>query len=139
MPKLSFTELVLKATKSIEKTLASKYGATGQGLLSKLASVKIFYISPELKESIRKIGQVRNKLTHEEGYVFTGDQELFLKECQWASDTLKVAAESLKKETSHMKTISTARISEEFIIALKKVVTLNRQMLNMLKEDNVTH
>ena len=122
----------------MEKTLSTKYGATGLGLLSKLASVA-YLMNPELKQCIRKIGKVRNKLTHEEGYVFTGDQEAFLRECQWACDTLKLATHSRKKETPRTETVSTAKVGDAFIVALKKVVTLNRRMLNMLEEENVTH
>jgi hypothetical protein len=57
-------ELVVQASKTLEKLLEDRYAATGRGLHEKISSVEN-QLNVSLTRSLRFIATVRNKLVHE--------------------------------------------------------------------------
>jgi hypothetical protein len=90
----SFIESVIQSTKNLESLLTKELGATGKGLHEKATSVE-HLIPAELLKKIRYIASVRNKLMHESDYVFDGNPDEFLKECDRAFGGLNNAAYDL--------------------------------------------
>ena len=138
MPVKSFRDQVIDVAISIENTLLTYYGAKGLGIATRLSTAKQ-PINSELKRSIKKIGAVRNKLTHVENFKYERDQDEFLKECIWARDALKLAGESLEQNEHPINIPSPAKISAGFFAALDRVISLNNSILNLPKDDNVTN
>jgi hypothetical protein len=77
---MSFLETVLQKTRRLEGVLEEKYQAVGRGLHEKATCVEHKLDSNTLKQ-IRFIASVRNKLVHEDGYRFDGNEDDFLKKC----------------------------------------------------------
>lgn len=78
---MSFLEDVLQRTKRLERVLSEKYGAEGKGLHEKTTSVERQLEARTVKQ-LRFIASVRNKLMHEDGYVYNySDEDKFLAAC----------------------------------------------------------
>lgn len=77
---MSFLESVIQRTKKLERLLEEKYQAIGKGLHEKATSVE-HTLDPNTLKQIRFIASVRNKLMHEDGYIFDGNENEFLRKC----------------------------------------------------------
>lgn len=76
----SFFECVLERAKKMERLLREKFQAEGRGLREKARSVQ-HLLDDSTSKKLEFIGAIRNKLVHEEEYVFDGDEEAFLRTC----------------------------------------------------------
>jgi hypothetical protein len=77
---MSFLESVIQRTKKLERLLEEKYQAVGKGLHEKATSVE-HTLDPNTLKQIRFIASIRNKLIHEDGYRFDGNENEFLRKC----------------------------------------------------------
>lgn len=75
-----FESQVVKRSKTIERLLEQNYGAVGKGLFEKAKSVED-RIDFDIFKKLKFIAAVRNKVVHEEGYVFDGRQDDYLNTC----------------------------------------------------------
>jgi hypothetical protein len=73
-------ESVVERTKRIEGLLERNYNATGRGLHEKITSVEAYFDASTIGQA-RFIASVRNKLLHEDGYSFDGEEKAFLDAC----------------------------------------------------------
>lgn len=75
-----FESQVVKRSKTIERLLEQNYGAVGKGIFEKAKSVED-RLESAIFNKLRFIAAVRNKVVHEEGYVFDGRQDDYLSTC----------------------------------------------------------
>jgi hypothetical protein len=76
----SFFEHVVERTKKLERLLEQNYQAFGNGLGVKARSVEDKLDSDTIRQ-LRFIVSVRNKIMHEDGYVYDGNADDFLRKC----------------------------------------------------------
>lgn len=75
-----FESQVVKRSKAIERLLEQNYGAAGKGMFEKAKSVEA-RLEADIFNKLKFIAAVRNKVVHEEGYVFDGRQKDYLSTC----------------------------------------------------------
>src|ERR1044071_9902657 len=75
-----FESQVVKRSKTIERLLEQNYGAAGKGIFEKAKSVED-RLESDIFNKLKFIAAVRNKIVHEEGYVFDGRQDDYLSTC----------------------------------------------------------
>jgi len=75
-----FESQVVKRSKTIERLLEQNYGAVGKGIFEKAKSVEE-RLESGIFNKLKFIAAVRNKVVHEEGYVFDGRQDDYLITC----------------------------------------------------------
>lgn len=102
---MAFIEQVIEKTRRIEQALID-LGASGRGVHEKVNSIQTALPVP-LVNRLRFIASVRNKLMHEDGYKFDGDESAFLTICETVIDELeninKIAAKAVQDEASSAK------------------------------------
>ena len=76
----SFLECVLERAKKMERLLRENFQAEGHGLREKARNVQ-YKLDDYTSGKLQFIGAIRNKLVHEEDYVFDGNEEDFLSTC----------------------------------------------------------
>jgi hypothetical protein len=76
----SFFECVVERSKKLERLLEQNYQAYGNGLGVKARSVESRLDSDTVRQ-LRFIVAVRNKMMHEEGYTYDGNEDDFLRKC----------------------------------------------------------
>lgn len=75
-----FESQVVKRSKTIERLLEQNYGAVGKGMFEKAKSVEA-RLEAGTFNKLKFIAAVRNKVVHQEGYVFDGRQDDYLSTC----------------------------------------------------------
>lgn len=75
-----FESQVVKRSKTIERLLEQNYGAVGKGMFEKAKSVED-RLESGIFNKLKFIAAVRNKVVHQEGYVFDGRQDDYLSTC----------------------------------------------------------
>lgn len=78
---MSFIEKVFAATTKIEGLLAAQ-GGMGMGMRALADSIHP-PLGTDIYRCILRIGEVRNRLAHEHGYRYSGNEHTFLQECDW--------------------------------------------------------
>jgi len=76
----SFLECVLERAKKMERLLRENFQAEGHGLREKARNVQ-HKLDDYTFKKLEYVGAIRNKLVHEENYVFDGNEEDFLSTC----------------------------------------------------------
>lgn len=76
----SFLECVLERAKKMERLLRENFYAEGHGLREKARNVQ-YQLDDYTFRKLEFIGAIRNKLVHEENYVFDGNEADFLSTC----------------------------------------------------------
>ena len=84
---MSFLEEVIGRTRRIERLL-DDMGAEGRGIHEQVTSLQT-KLPAALVNRLRFVRTVRNKLMHEDGYRFDGEQSDFLKSCDVAIEELE--------------------------------------------------
>lgn len=84
----------IRYCRKIETWLYKRLGATGNGLLSKVNSVKP-YLDPAFVKLVREIAPTRNPLVHDDDFRIK-DPQRFLEKCRRAYDLLRTTSTSLR-------------------------------------------